>query len=129
MKAGVRSAFFTIAITLILTTTAFAQAARLSVDIPFDFNVGNVQMSSGKYTVKALSATTLQIKSAESDRSVVSISNIAATPQDLKTSQLVFIQYGNRYFLSAVDWLKGSSRELPRTKSEIQAARIAGTRR
>jgi len=128
MKAGVRTAFFTIAITMLLATSALAQGSRLLVDIPFDFNVGDVKMSSGKYTIKALSATTLQIKSADSDRAVVSVSNIAASPQDLTASQLVFTQYGNRYFLSSVDWFKGSSRELPRTRLEAQAARNIGGR-
>jgi hypothetical protein len=128
MKAGVRAAFLTIAITLIAVMTGFAQSARLSADIPFDFNVGEVKMSSGKYTVKALSPTMVMVKSADSERSVVSIYNMATTPQDLKGSQLVFTQYGNQYFLSAVDWATGLSLELPITKVEIQTARNTGTR-
>jgi len=128
MKAGVRAAFLTIAITLIAMMTGFAQSARLSADIPFDFNVGEVKLSSGKYTVKALSPTMVVVKSADSDKSAVSLYNAATTPQDLKGSQLVFTQYGNQYFLSGVDWATGLSLELPRTKLEIQAARNTGTR-
>jgi hypothetical protein len=128
MKAEVRRAFFAIAITTVLATASFAQSAHLSAEIPFDFNVGDVAMSSGKYTVKALSQTTVLIKSTESGKSVVSISDAATTPPDLKKAQLVFNRYGNRYFLSAVDWAKGLSRELPLTKIEMQTARKTGGR-
>ena len=128
MKAEVRRAFFAITITTVLATTSFAQSARLSAEIPFDFNVGDVAMSSGNYTVKALSQTTLLVKSNDSGRSVVSISDAATTPQDLKKAQLVFNRYGDRYFLSAVDWSRGMSRELPLTKLERQAARKTGSR-
>jgi hypothetical protein len=128
VKVGAGTAFFAIVITVVLVTTSFAQSPRLSADIPFDFNVGDVKMSSGRYTVKALSATTLLVKSTDSGKWVVSLSDAATTPADLKSAQLVFTQYGDRIFLSAVDWAKGLSRELPRTKLEIQAARNARTR-
>src|SRR5262249_32516055 len=128
MKAGVRAAFLMIAMTLIAVMTGFAQSARLSAHIPFDFNVGDVKMSSGKYTVKALNSTMVMVKSSDSEKVVVSLYNAATTPQDLKGSQLVFTQYGNQYFLSAVDWAKGLSLELPPTKLEIQTAKNIGTR-
>src|SRR5262245_25072495 len=128
MKAGVRTALFAIVITVVLVTAAVAQSLRLSADIPFDFNVGDVKMSSGRYTVKALSGTTLLVKSTDSGKWVVSLSDAATSPADLKSAQLVFTQYGDQVFLSAVDWAKGLSREFPRTKLEVQAARNAKTR-
>ncbi len=125
MKRTILSAFFTIGTGLILVTTASAQYWRLAADIPFDFNVGDAKMSSGKYTVQMLD-NTLLIRSENNQKAIFTLSNAAITPQDLRRASLVFNHYGEEYFLSAVSWPEGPSRALPKTSLEIQAAKNIG---
>ena len=126
MKRTILSAFFTIGTALILVTTASAQHWTLAADIPFDFKVSDSEMSSGKYTVQMLDNTVLIIRSEKDQKAVITLSNAAITPQDLRRASLVFNHYGEEYFLSAVSWPEGPSRALPKTSLEIQAAKNIG---
>ena len=131
MKTTILRALFTIGTALILVTTASAQSRTLAAHIPFNFNVGDVKMSSGKYTVEMLgSPTALVIRSAEDQKAAISLTIVAITPQDLKRGgRLVFNHYGDEYFLSEVSWAEGPSRALPATRLEIQAAKNIGNPR
>src|SRR5215469_1415485 len=111
MNKTILTMVFTIAATLILVTAASAQNWRLAADIPFDFNMGDVKMTSGKYTVQLNGNTTLLIQSADNQKSVFTLSNAGVT-RDPRSSRLVFQVYGDRYFLSAVSWADGPSRTL-----------------
>ncbi|HEY3027520.1 MAG TPA: hypothetical protein VGJ55_15325, partial [Pyrinomonadaceae bacterium] len=90
--------------------SANAQSKKLAADIPFDFTVGNQTMTSGEYSVRSITndGTGLVIKSDDTGKSVMRLSN-SIEPQRNKTqARLVFHRYGQRYFLAEV-WTGGDS--------------------
>ena len=101
---------------------------HLNVNIPFEFSVGKAILPAGEYTVSCGAQSLLIIQSA--DRSVsqafLTISTQAGTTRD--ESALLFHQYGDRYFLSAVwtagDYIGHELRE-PRAERELIRARRA----
>jgi hypothetical protein len=123
MKTAVLNTFFTIAMGLTLAATASAQSGTLAVNVPFSFNVGEVRMDSGRYTIQPMGGIFLMIRSTTNQKAVASIADRAAAPKGRSTGQLLFHQYGGQYYLSEVSWPEGSSRILPRSGVEIQAAR------
>lgn len=102
--------------------SANAQAStKLSAVIPFDFAVGNQTMTSGDYSVRSITndGTGLVIKSDDTGKSVIRLSN-SLEPQRNKTqARLVFHRYGQRYFLAEV-WAGGNSegRQLLESREE-----------
>jgi hypothetical protein len=112
---------------LILATAALAEDRQLSADIPFNFNFGEATMASGKYTIQMLDNTVLVIKSAENNKTVMTLTRSADGRQASSKPALVFNHYGDQYFLSGVSWAKGSSRALLESRLERETARKVGT--
>ena len=125
MKMKIRTSCFTIAMALILVTTAFSQNARVSADIPFDFYIGEAKMASGNYTVEMLGGPALLIRSVRGYAAVATLSRAASEPQDLH-GRMLFTKYGAQYFLSEISWLGGPARALPKTAGEIETAKRVG---
>lgn len=101
--------------------------SKLSVNIPFDFQIGNKVLPAGAYDVKRLSQTSMLIRSADGQRSAIAVApKSARTSADEKAAQtrLVFHQYGNQYFLAQV-WMNkgGEGRELNKSDAEREAAK------
>src|SRR5262245_49572399 len=108
MNKATLATFGAIGLTLILVASATAQSSYLHVDIPFNFNVGEQELSSGKYTVRILAhGGALIIQSEDSKKAAVSLSNSMYPPRNLRGGQLVFNLYGTQYFLSSVSWPEG----------------------
>ena|SRR5437867_8978848 len=130
MKKTILTTICTLGAALILVTSALASDWKMSADIPFDFNVGNTRMASGKYTVEIAVNGTITVRSAENEKAAaISLSNNAITPRYLKNARLVFNNYGDQYFLSTLSWRDGPSRMLPPASVESKAAKNTEARK
>lgn len=85
---------------------------RITVNIPFDFAVGETKLPAGKYTLRRIistsSADQLLIQDADARvdvRTGITRPNRASEVQ--KESRLIFNRYREQYFLSQV-WMAGS---------------------
>lgn len=112
---------------LAVTSAQAHGADKLTVDIPFDFQIEGQTLSAGAYSVRQLSQNVMIIESA--DGKTRAIAQTVATVQAGATEKvmkekLVFHQYGDQHFLSQV-WMvrDGDGRELSPSKAERQAAR------
>ena len=129
MKTAIVTSFSALVLALIFVTPAQAQYWKLTADIPFNFNVGNVEMTSGKYQVEIYGNGMLVVRSAENQKSVISFSSAMVTPRDLKKGRLIFNAYGAHYFLSLASWPAGPSRVLRPAKVELLAEKTLEEKR
>ena len=129
MKKKLYSTFATLglAILLMVASVQAQSVGKLEVNIPFEFQVGSKTLPAGQYSVKRLSQSSMLIRSADGQFSL-----IAQTPKVLTSDEkgkalmekLVFNKYGQQYFLSQVWMVRGSDgRELYKSDAENQAAR------
>lgn len=108
--------------------TARAQSpVRLSVDVPFDFYVGDRRMPAGRYTVKRAvrdtNRTLLIAGDKEGARAAATTAPVAG--REARRSALVFHRYGHAYFLRGA-WTVGETegREFNESKLEREARRV-----
>jgi hypothetical protein len=83
----------------------------MRANIPFDFTVGNTQMPAGEYKITSPGEQEVRLQSASnaSTATVVSLhSNAEPGPQ----SELVFLKYGDRYFLHRILSASNSAMDL-----------------
>ena len=97
-----------------------AQTSRISMNIPFDFTVGQRTFPAGTYTLEPArsdSRTVWLLKSEAGKDRLVFITNSAWTKENIPQNRLVFNQYGDRHILSQI-WNAGenSGRELTQPK-------------
>jgi hypothetical protein len=100
-----------------------AQTVRLSVDIPFEFVVGQETMPAGKYKVVQMAPSVMLLRSVDTGSASMFLT-IGAKGRGLPAvGKLVFNRYGDVYFLSRI-WSPGSDigRELPRSRYERELA-------
>jgi hypothetical protein len=74
----------------------------LEADIPFQFHVGSVKLPAGKYTIRILDNSDLnvmEISSADGSTSALFEVRDAQAKSTPGKSELIFDKYGNRYFL------------------------------
>ena len=109
---------------LVSAGSAFAQATKINVDVPFNFVVNRTTMPAGSYTISNIGmGGTLVLRG--TDNKAIKLVNASydhlSKPSD--RTKLVFRCYGNRYFLSQI-WMEGSDRgrQLPRTAAETEVA-------
>lgn len=100
--------------------------SRITVKVPFAFQIGDKTLPAGDYNIKQLSTGTLLVESTDGAESAIApaagrVENgVNAKPSKEK---LVFRQYGERYFLAQVWMVRGASgRELNKTAAERNAA-------
>ncbi len=78
---------------------------ELNVDIPFQFYAGNVKLPAGKYVVRMLDNSALNVMEIStpdgSTSALVDVEQAEANSAPRK-SELIFNKYGNRYFLARV---------------------------
>lgn len=122
-----KSARFVIAIMMfaaIAMVPALAQSSSLTVNVPFQFNVGDKHMAAGNYVVTPLNASAVLLQSADGRYSVAVLTSAVETGNVSTARKLVFHVYGEKYFLSQV-WLRVSSRgqELFFSPAEQEIAR------
>jgi len=75
---------------------------RESVNIPFDFAVGNTQFTSGIYTVAEVQAGTLDISSINGQQHSFALTFHGDSANHSQHSHLVFVRYGSKTFLDKV---------------------------
>jgi hypothetical protein len=74
----------------------------LEADIPFQFHVGSVKLPAGKYTIRVLDNSDLnlmEISSADGSTSALFEVRDAQAKSTPGKSELIFNKYGHRYFL------------------------------
>lgn len=91
---------------LLAGSPAYAQQVdQIEADIPFPFHAGVAKFPAGKYTfhvTEISEISTMEVQSADGRASaLLEIRNVQAQ-QPSKTTELIFTQYGGRYFLMRI---------------------------
>jgi len=88
-------------------------------NIPFEFVVGDQEMSAGSYSVASATSEALKISGTENGMSTFRLSHAINGLTPAEKGKLVFRRYGNHYFLAEV-WTAGESqgRRLLKSKGE-----------
>jgi len=103
---------------------------KLTVDIPFDFQVANQKLPAGKYSVgraqETSGDTVLQIRSIDGQSTTNRFSIPIVTFNLKNRGELIFHRYGDQYFLSEV-WPAGggTGRAFLKTRTERDLERTA----
>lgn len=121
-----RACISVLALSLIASILTVAPASAkltngMRAQIPFDFQVGNVSMSAGKYTVNSItqSDSALLIRSVGGNASAITLTNaMTAKVNSRERARLVFHKYGDQYFLVAVWGAQLTGHALPESKRE-----------
>ncbi|HEX8847137.1 MAG TPA: hypothetical protein VF791_21010 [Pyrinomonadaceae bacterium] len=129
MKKRIYSMFAMLSL-LFAVAVASVQAGgvtKLTVNIPFDFQIGDKTLPAGTYSVRQLAQNVVLIESADGKtRALAQTMGTVQAGEDEKAVQerLVFHQYGNQRFLAQVWMVRGSDgRALNRSNAERDAAR------
>jgi len=98
-------------IALVFVVTGYATKAHAQIvgslvaDIPFQFHVGNTRLPAGKYIVRAVDDSNLEVMEISSaDGSIATMFEVRDAEANSKPikSELIFNKYGNRYFLETL---------------------------
>ena len=121
-SAFVGLAVATAAVVLCFPATTQAQSPTMKVAIPFEFHVGDQTLPPGLYRVRNMSSA-LRISDGRGHIATV-ISNPVSGPKIGSKAEIVFNQYGTRFFLTEARW-QGymTSRGLLKSKGELEAAK------
>ena len=113
--------------TLLLVLIALVPAYAVTVNIPFNFTVGDVRMPAGEYVISSPTESVVIIRHVGGPETKATITNYGALTNSDGRAKLVFHKYGNAYFL-AVAWLPNlaQAREFYPSANEIQVARNGG---
>ena len=129
LRAAAGFGLFSVLALVAAAGTARAQSpVRLTVDVPFDFYVGDQLMPAGRYTVgravKGTDRTLIVAGQNEDDRAAVVTTPVAG--RESRSTALVFHRYGGEYFLRGA-WTAGDAegRGFRESKRE-RAARRGG---
>lgn len=127
-SAFVGMAVATAAVVLCFTATTQAQSSTMKVAIPFEFHVGDHTLPPGTYTVRNMSSA-LRVYDGKG-HIAAAISNPVSGRSVGSKNEIIFSQYGTRFFLSEVRW-QGylTSNGLPKSKREREVAAIMSAAR
>lgn len=111
----------TVAVVLCFPATTQAQSPTMKVAIPFEFHVGDQTLPPGLYSVRNVSSA-LRISDGKGHIATV-IAHAVSGPSIGSKTELLFSQYGTRFFLTEARW-QGykTSRGLPKSKGELEIA-------
>jgi len=117
----------TMALALLISVPLSAQTIATAT-VPFDFTVGQTQLSAGTYEISTVAhAAGIEIRNTKAAKSVLSVVRSEHSRNNDSRTKLVFNRYGNRYFLSQVSrGLDGGVMQLPTSKLEKEV-RIASS--
>jgi hypothetical protein len=101
---------------VLVTTVASAQAQslayRIKANIPFDFSIGDRNLSLGKYSIGRVQQnsddTVLSIWDGDGRSKAITSSHTVQTWRSRDKATLIFHRYGDQYFLYQV-WLAGET--------------------
>jgi hypothetical protein len=118
MKRITALALFAIA-ALATSTGAFAQQPGMKANIPFDFTVGNTWLPAGEYTISSPLQSVIAVRNADRTSAATVVSN-HSNYEAGKGSKLVFLKYGDRYFLHRVLCSSNSAMNLDITSGKAE---------
>ena len=125
-KAGLLCAI--LLATFVTSAQAQSPSNRVTVQIPFDFNIGDRKLPSGKYSVGRIrqgSDDVVLTVDDENGHSKAIRTSIAVRNLDItENGKLVFHRYGDQYFLYQV-WPAGTTtgRQFPKSIRELEVER------
>jgi hypothetical protein len=97
MKRITALALFTIA-SLASYSAATAQQPGMRAKIPFDFTVGNTSLPAGEYTITSPSEPVVWLRNTDNGSTATVVSTHSYRDSGA-VSELVFLKYGDHYFL------------------------------
>ena len=103
---------------------------KLTVNVPFDFTVGNTRLVAGVYAIQRAETSSgdlvVRISSVGGRASVTGLTSPVSTLHPKDEARLVFHRYGDQYFLCEV-WPTSATtgRVLPKSRSERDVQRKA----
>ena len=109
MKRITAIALFTI--TSLATSIGAAAQQGMKANIPFDFTVGNTKLPAGEYTISSPDGQVVRLRSVD-NASIATVVTLHSNAEPGPQSELVFLKYGNRYFLHRVLSASNSSMDL-----------------
>jgi hypothetical protein len=115
----------TIVVALSLATAAVSANAQVSTklvaNIPFEFVVGNDEMSAGQYDIERLTSggLAIRIRDSKNGNSAIRLTSPIIKTRAPEKGKLVFHRYGNSYFLAEV-WRAGDSNGRQLVKSSLE---------
>jgi hypothetical protein len=117
----------TMALALLISVPLSAQTIATAI-VPFDFTVGQTQLSAGTYEIsKVAHAAGIEIRNTKAGQSVLSVVRSEHSRKNDSRTRLVFNRYGDTYFLSQVSRGLGAGvMQLPTSKLEKEV-RIASS--
>ena len=125
-----KTAYTVIALVVLVGSMAVAAQAQdrglshLSVNIPFQFNVGDKTMPAGKYTIAQVNPASdravLQLRQRYgSATAMIQMNSVIGKAQE--SAKLVFNRYGNQFFFAQA-WIDGDNSGLQASKSRSERA-------
>lgn len=113
-------------VTALASANAQTPNRNISVDIPFEFSVGDQTLPAGRYILGQLSSKSvaLHINNLDNAETAQPLTAIVRASEAKQESVLVFQRYGNSYFLSQV-WVAGerTGREMLKSDRELAIER------
>jgi hypothetical protein len=100
MKRITALALLTIA-SLASYSSANAQERGMKANIPFDFTVGNTWLPAGEYTIYSPAQQVIRLHNADNTSAATVVSS-HSNYEAGSGSKLIFLKYGDRYFLHRV---------------------------
>ena len=126
MKRNFLGILTAMTVALLISVPLSAQTIA-KVTVPFDFTVGQAQMSAGTYEISSPGHDAIVIRNTNATASVLSIVNTEPSRKSDSGRKLVFDSYRDRYFLSQVSRaFGGGAMQLPPSKLEKEV-RIASS--
>jgi hypothetical protein len=132
MKSGYQRLAATIAVAtlglvyLVVPTPVQAQSMQMTVNIPFEFYVGDKKLPAGEYKIMQQSSTgTSTLLIVGEHKSYPFVQTIPVTnPQPGRNTSIIFNKYANDLFLSEAHW-RGTEvgRKLLASPRELELAR------
>lgn len=121
-------AMFSLVIAIAVTGLANLNG-RITVNIPFNFNVGSKQLPAGTYYTSTtnLARGSVALVNRATGETMTFLVRPSHTGANQKQASMIFRRYGNQSFLANIwDGQSANAAELIKSKAEREAARNAG---
>lgn len=126
MKGNFFGILTTMTMALLISIPLSAQTIA-RVTVPFDFTVGQTQMSAGTYEINPIAHDAIVVRDTKEAKSALSVIRSERSRNGDSGTKLVFNRYGDKYFLSQVSrGFGGGVMRLPTSNLEKEV-RIANS--
>ncbi len=131
MKARIQIVLVTVAFVLgagLLLNSQTQITTLFTVQVPFDFRVGNSHLAAGEYTVSHIGTQLIMLQRSDGTANALIPVMVSSTAAEKSATKLVFNKYGNLYFLSQV-WTQHDTQRHDCFRSSSEQMLLAGQRR